>query len=227
MAPLKAGDKFPSDVQFECVHDHLRQRRRRMLTMRLQLVPGAFTRTCSEYHIPPFLQQIDNLSAKGVDLVAVIAHNDAFVMSAWGKINGATKDGKVLFLADTKSFFSKNHGWDAGMGDRNGRWAMIIEKDGTIKSADVEDSPRDTKPDPLMTILVAMARQVLLDSSIQASMVDEAVKRYLLLSMTCGFLMPQLLFIHEAGISKRDAVPDRVASYNTCSSSVGRSYDCA
>lgn len=46
-------------------------------------------------------------------------------------------------MSDTKSFFSKNHGWDAGMGDRNGRWAMIIEKDGTVSAADVEKSPRE------------------------------------------------------------------------------------
>ena len=43
-----------------------------------------------------------------------------------------------LFLADTKSFFSKNHGWAAGMGERNGRWAMIIDKDGTVTYAENE-----------------------------------------------------------------------------------------
>jgi len=46
-------------------------------------------------------------------------------------------------LSDTKSFFSKNHGWAAGMGDRNGRWAMIIEKDGTISYAENEKSPAE------------------------------------------------------------------------------------
>lgn len=44
-------------------------------------------------------------------------------------------------MSDTKTHFSKNHGWDAGMGDRNGRWAMVIEKDGTISYAENEKSP--------------------------------------------------------------------------------------
>ena len=54
------------------------------------------------------------------------------------KVNGATADTKVLFMSDTKTFFSKNHAWSAGMGDRNGRWAMVIEKDGTVSVADSE-----------------------------------------------------------------------------------------
>ena len=44
-------------------------------------------------------------------------------------------------MSDTKTFFSKNHGWAAGMGDRNGRWVMIVEKDGTISYADHESNP--------------------------------------------------------------------------------------
>lgn len=46
-------------------------------------------------------------------------------------------------LSDTKTFFSKNYGWAAGMGDRNGRWAMVIEKDGTVSYAENEASPRE------------------------------------------------------------------------------------
>lgn len=72
--------------------------------------------------------------SKGVDVVAVIASNDAFVMNAWGKVNGVKGDGIVstpcymgegplltglqLFLSDTKTFFSKNYGWSTGTGDR-------------------------------------------------------------------------------------------------------------
>jgi peroxiredoxin len=92
-------------------------------------------------HVPPYLQNEDKLASKGVDLVVVIASNDPFVMNAWGKVNGCTKDSKVLFMSD--SSFAKNHGWMAGMGDRNGRWAAIIEKDGTISYAENEASPKD------------------------------------------------------------------------------------
>lgn len=60
-------------------------------------VPGAFTPTCSEKHIPTFLEQKDALKAKGVDQIIVIAYNDPFVMSAWGKANGVTDDFIVGF----------------------------------------------------------------------------------------------------------------------------------
>ncbi|CAK1355099.1 unnamed protein product [Cercospora beticola] len=52
-------------------------------------VPGAFTPGCQAFHLPPFLQKIDQLQARGIDLVVVIASNDAFVMSAWGKVRQA------------------------------------------------------------------------------------------------------------------------------------------
>jgi alkyl hydroperoxide reductase 1 len=106
-------------------------------------VPGAFTPSCQAMHIPPYLQNEEKLASKGVDQVVVIASNDPFVMNAWGKVNGCTKDSKTLFMSD--SSFSKNHGWDAGMGDRNGRWAMIIEKDGTVSYAENEASPKDVE----------------------------------------------------------------------------------
>lgn len=58
------------------------------------------------------------------------------------QVNGAKEDTKVLFMSDTKTFFSKNYGWSAGMGDRNGRWVMVIERDGNVSVADVEENGR-------------------------------------------------------------------------------------
>lgn len=60
-------------------------------------VPGAFTPGCQALHLPPFVQKISDLESKGVDLVVVIASNDAFVMSAWGKVNGVTGDSMYPF----------------------------------------------------------------------------------------------------------------------------------
>lgn len=91
-------------------------------------------------HLPPYIQKLSELQSKGVDVIAVIASNDAWVMNAWGKVNHVKGD-DILFLSDTKTGFSKNYGWAAGMGDRNGRWAMIVDKDGTVKYADNEKSP--------------------------------------------------------------------------------------
>lgn len=94
-------------------------------------------------HLPPYIGEQAKLKAKGVDIVAIIASNDAWVMSAWGKVNDVKpNDESFLLMGDTKSQFSKHHGWAAGMGDRNGRWAMVIDKDGTIKYAANESDPR-------------------------------------------------------------------------------------
>lgn len=86
------------------------------------------------------MEKLKVLTTKGVDVVAIIAFNDGWVMSAWAKINRANAS-DLLFLGDTKSLFSKHHGWDAGMGDRNGRWAMVIGRDGVVKYAENEADP--------------------------------------------------------------------------------------
>lgn len=65
-------------------------------------VPGAFTPTCSVNHIPPYLEKLSELKSKGVDVVAVIAFNDAWVMSAWGKANGI-KDDSIVSVAISES----------------------------------------------------------------------------------------------------------------------------
>ncbi|KAF2434864.1 AhpC/TSA family protein-like protein [Tothia fuscella] len=153
MAPLQAGDKFPSGVKFEWVpitdddptqcgrpqeYDANKEWKGKKVV--LISVPGAFTPGCQAHHLPPYIQKIDQLKAKGVDLVAVIAMNDGWVMNAWGKVNKIKGDTGILMLSDTKSQFAKNHGWVVPGGDRNGRWAMIIEKDGTVSYAETEKS---------------------------------------------------------------------------------------
>jgi len=80
-------------------------------------VPGAFTPGCQAHHLPPYISQRSKFAEKGVDIVAVIASNDSWVMNAWGKVNGV-KGEDILFLSDTKTFFSKEFGWAAGMGER-------------------------------------------------------------------------------------------------------------
>lgn len=68
-------------------------------------VPGAFTPTCSSKHVPGFLEKADELKAKGVETIACVAVNDAFVMDAWGKTLG-TED-KIQLLADGSAAFAK------------------------------------------------------------------------------------------------------------------------
>ena len=68
-------------------------------------VPGAFTPTCSSKHLPGFIEKADEIKAKGVDTIACVAVNDAFVMDAWGKSAGI--DDKIMMLADGSADFAK------------------------------------------------------------------------------------------------------------------------
>jgi peroxiredoxin (alkyl hydroperoxide reductase subunit C) len=103
-------------------------------------VPGAFTPTCSAKHLPGFVQNADALKAKGVDTIACIAVNDAFVMGAWAKDQGAGD--KVTMLADGAAQFAKAIGLELdlnarGMGWRSQRYALVAE-DGKVTHLGVE-----------------------------------------------------------------------------------------
>jgi peroxiredoxin len=104
-------------------------------------VPGAFTPGCSKIHLPGYVANADELKSKGVDTIACIAVNDAWVMDAWSKDQGA--DGKVLMLADGSGDFTKAmdlvmDGSGFGLGMRSKRYAAIIE-DGVIQSLDIDE----------------------------------------------------------------------------------------
>src|ERR1041384_4310273 len=79
-------------------------------------VPGAFTPTCSAKHLPGFVQNADKLKQKGVDAIACVAVNDAFVMEAWGKSQNT--DSKVMMLADGSAHFAKALGLDLDLMDK-------------------------------------------------------------------------------------------------------------
>jgi peroxiredoxin len=106
-------------------------------------VPGAFTPTCSKQHLPGYVQNYDQLKAKGFDTVACTAVNDIFVLSAWSASAGA--DGKVLMLADGSADFTKKIGLEIdltarGLGMRSKRYSMIVEN-GVVKALNVEEVP--------------------------------------------------------------------------------------
>ena len=102
-------------------------------------VPGAFTPTCSAKHLPGFVDNAADLKAKGVDEIACISVNDAFVMDAWGKSQNA---GEITMLADGNGDFTKAMGLEMdgsgfGLGTRSQRYALIAEN-GTITTLNVE-----------------------------------------------------------------------------------------
>jgi peroxiredoxin len=106
-------------------------------------VPGAFTPTCHAKHLPSYLEHLDALKAKGIDTVACVSVNDAFVLDAWAKQAGV--DDRILMLADGNATFTKAVGLDFdgsgfGLGTRSKRYAMLVE-DGAVKALNVEESP--------------------------------------------------------------------------------------
>ena len=105
-------------------------------------VPGAFTPTCSDYHLPGFLVRADDLRSKGVDTIACVSVNDAFVMKAWGEANKVGDN--VLLIADGSAQFTQALGLDidltgGGLGVRSKRYAMIL-KDGVVDDLAVEET---------------------------------------------------------------------------------------
>ena len=104
-------------------------------------VPGAFTPTCSMNHLPGFVDQADELLAKGVDTIACMAVNDVFVMHAWGKDRGVGD--KVSMLADGNGDYAKALGLELdgsgfGMGMRGQRFAIVVD-DGVATHVAVEE----------------------------------------------------------------------------------------
>jgi peroxiredoxin len=106
-------------------------------------VPGAFTPTCNNVHMPSFLNNVDAFKGKGVSTVAVTGVNDVFVMEAWKKSTGA--GGKIDFLADGNADFAKAidmtmDGSGGGLGTRSKRYAMLVD-DGVVKTLNIEEAP--------------------------------------------------------------------------------------
>jgi glutaredoxin/glutathione-dependent peroxiredoxin len=141
---IKVGDRVPSvtlrhltaEGPKEITTDELLRGKRVVLFA----VPGAYTRTCSQRHLPSYVGNAAALTSKGVDTIACVAVNDAFVMGAWGKEGGA--DGKIMMLGDGNAEFTKAIGLELdrikeGMGIRSQRYAMLVE-DGVVKALNVE-----------------------------------------------------------------------------------------
>jgi glutaredoxin/glutathione-dependent peroxiredoxin len=106
-------------------------------------VPGAFTPACSQRHLPGFVERAADIKAKGVDEIACVAVNDAFVMGAWGR--DQKTEGKVRMLADGSGDFVRALGLEldlskGGLGIRSQRYSMLVD-DGVVKSLSIEKQP--------------------------------------------------------------------------------------
>ncbi len=109
-------------------------------TVALFAVPGAFTPTCSARHLPGYKDLADEFKGKGVDSIACLSVNDAFVMKAWGESQAVGET--ITMLADGSGDFTRAIGltMDAskfGMGERSQRYSMLV-KDGVVTELNVE-----------------------------------------------------------------------------------------
>jgi glutaredoxin/glutathione-dependent peroxiredoxin len=141
---IKVGDRVPTTtlryvgpdgVQAVSTDDFFRGKK-----VALFGVPGAYTRTCSQRHLPSYVANADALKARGVGTIACVAVNDQFVMDAWGKEHGAA--GKVVMLGDGSGDFARAIGLELdrvkeGMGVRNQRYSMLVD-DGVVKVLNIE-----------------------------------------------------------------------------------------
>ena len=142
---IKVGDKIPSATLMQMKDGGPKPVTTEQLfagkKVALFTLPGAFTPTCSAKHLPGFIQNSDALKAKGIDTIACVSVNDAFVMGAWGE-NQKAGD-KVMMLADGNGDFTKALGLEMdgtkfGMGKRSQRYSMIVD-DGVVKEINVEE----------------------------------------------------------------------------------------
>ncbi|KAF7712408.1 Peroxiredoxin [Penicillium ucsense] len=151
MTNIKPGDTFPSDVVFQYIPwteesgeitscgipiNYNASEEWADKKVVLFSVPGAFTPTCSVNHVPGYIKNLPQLRQKGVDIVAVVAFNDPFVMSAWGKAN-QVRGNDILFLTDPEARFSKSIGWADEASGRTGRYAIVIDH-GKVSYAQIE-----------------------------------------------------------------------------------------
>ncbi|AJY48191.1 peroxiredoxin [Martelella endophytica] len=118
-------------------------------------VPGAFTPTCSINHLPTYLENRDAILSRGVDEIAVVAVNDAFVMGGWAKATGG--EGKIRYLSDADGSFTKALGMEldlsgGGLGERSKRYSMLVDN-GVVKELNVEENSGQATVSAAATIL--------------------------------------------------------------------------
>ena len=141
---IKVGDKIPSATFMQMKEGGPKPVTTEQLfagkKVALFAVPGAFTPTCSAKHLPGFVDNYDALKAKGIDTIACVSVNDAFVMNAWGEQQKAGD--KVMMLADGNGDFARALGLELdgtkfGMGKRSQRYSMVVDN-GVVTQLNVE-----------------------------------------------------------------------------------------
>jgi peroxiredoxin len=159
---INVGEKIPSVTLKQLTPDGVKEfttdeifRGKKVV---LFAVPGAFTPACSQRHLPGYVDRAANIKAKGIDEIACVAVNDAFVMGAWGREQKT--EGKIRMLADGSGDFTRALGLEldltkGGLGMRSKRYAMLVD-DGIVKSLSVEAQPGQVEASGAEAILRAL-----------------------------------------------------------------------
>jgi peroxiredoxin len=159
---IQVGDRLPAANLKRLTADGIKDMPVAELTrgkkVVLFAVPGAFTPTCSEQHLPGFLQQAAAFKAKGIDTIACVAVNDPFVLNAWDKASAV--DGRIVLLSDGNAEFTKALGLDfdasaVGLGTRSKRYAMVVD-DGVVRTLLIEDVPSKAQKSSAEAVLATL-----------------------------------------------------------------------
>ncbi|CAI0408120.1 unnamed protein product [Linum tenue] len=149
-ASISVGDKLPeATLSYLDADDEVQTVTISSLTAGkkaiLFAVPGAFTPTCSQKHVPGFVEKAAELKSKGVDTIACVSVNDVFVMKAWKENLGIKDDAGLLLLSDGNGDFTRALGVEldlsdkpVGLGVRSRRYALLAE-DGVVKVMNLEE----------------------------------------------------------------------------------------
>ena len=131
---LKVNDQIPDVKIFHLVDGEPKEQNISELLGPKKIIlfglPGAFTATCSKFHLPGYVKNAQQILDKGIDKIFCLAVNDPYVMNAWGEANNIGN--KIKMLSDPYLFFTKAIGAEVdrnakGMGIRSNRYAMVIE----------------------------------------------------------------------------------------------------
>lgn len=159
---INVGDKLPAvnlkRLTGEGIKDVSTTELTRGRKVVLFAVPGAFTPTCSERHLPGFMEHAEAIKAKGVDSIICVAVNDPFVLNAWEKANQV--DGRIEIVSDGNAEFTRAIGLELdgsglGLGIRSRRYAMVVD-DGEVRNLFVEEVPTQAEASSARVVLSAL-----------------------------------------------------------------------
>ncbi|MEL6197616.1 MAG: peroxiredoxin [Pseudomonadota bacterium] len=160
---IAVGDTLPEATLFELTGDGPKPVESNAVfgqgTVAVFGVPGAFTPTCHQKHMPSFIANAEALRGKGVDAIVCVTVNDPFVAGAWAEATGADKAGIRVLGDPTAAFVSALgitfDGAVVGLGTRAMRFSLVA-KDGKVTFVATENAPPEMEATSAEKMLAAL-----------------------------------------------------------------------